>query len=92
MSSNESKEVAQKQSGGIGQATSDTFKTVTETASSAGASLAGAFSGSLSAGAHSSSKKTTTTSGSGQQLSKVEADQQYHERIEDEYAKREGGA
>ena len=87
-----SKEVAQKESGGIGQAASDTFRTVTETASSAGASLAGAFSGSLSAGAHASSKKTTTTTTSGQQMSKAQADKLYEERIEDEYAKREGGA
>lgn len=87
-----SKEVAQKQSGGVGQATSDTLKTVTETASSAGASLAGAFSGSLSAGAHTSNKKSTTTTSEGTQLSKAQADQQYEERIEEEYAKREGGA
>ena len=87
-----SKEVAQKQSGEVGQAASDSFKTVTETVSSAGASLAGAFSGSLSAGANASSRKTTTTTSGGQQLSKLEADQQYQERIEDEYAKREGGA
>jgi hypothetical protein len=88
----QSGEVAQKQSSGVGQAASDTVKTVTETASSAGASLTGAFSGSLSAGAHSSNKKTTTTSSSGSQISKKEADQLYEERIEDEYAKREGGA
>lgn len=87
-----SKEVAQKESGGVGQAASDSFKSVTETASSAGASLAGAFSGSLSGGAHASNKKTTTTTSSGQQLSKTEADQLYQERIEEEYAKREGGA
>lgn len=87
-----SKEVAQKESGTVGQAASDTFKTVTETASSASASLAGAFSGSLSAGAHASNKKTTTTTSGGQQLSKAEADRRYEERIEDEYAKREGGA
>jgi hypothetical protein len=87
-----SKEVAQKESSSVGQAASDSFKTVTETASSAGASLAGAFSGSLSAGTSASSKKTTTTTSSGQQLSKAEADRLYEERIEDEYAKREGGA
>jgi len=87
-----SKEVAQKESGTVGQAANDTMKTVTETASSAGASLAGAFSGSLSAGTHASSKKTTTTTSGGQRLNKVEADRQYEERIEDEYAKREGGA
>jgi hypothetical protein len=87
-----SKEVAHKESAGVGQAASDTFKTVTESASSVGASLAGAFSGSLSAGTHASSKKTTTTTSSGQQISKAEADKLYQERIEDEYAKREGGA
>lgn len=71
------------------------MKQTTETVSSVGASLGGAFSfsGAGHAGA-SSYKKTTTSSGeeSGQQLSKAQTDQLYEERMEDEYAKREGGA
>ena len=90
---------------------------------SAGASIAGAVSGSLSMGASASHKKTTTTKtripaevayrqpitndaayqgqpqqiasgGVGEQkrLTQAEADQLYEERMEDEYAKREGGA
>jgi hypothetical protein len=87
-----SQEIQQKQSGGVAQTASDAIKTTQETVTSAAAGLSGAFSGSLSAGAHTSSKKTTTTSSGGQTISKQEADQLYQERIEDEYAKREGGA
>lgn len=90
--SSQSQEVTQKQSSGLTSTASDALKTTQETVTSAGASVAGAFSGSLSAGAHSSSKKTTTTSSGGQTTSTQEADQLYQERIEDEYAKREGGA
>lgn len=100
------------------------FKKTSEAVSSAGASVAGAVSGSLSMGANASHKKTTTTKttvpvdngaqqqsvtngaagqpaqgrittgGLGEQkrLTDADADAQYEERIEDEYAKREGGA
>lgn len=87
-----SQEVTQKQSGGLASTASDAVKTTQETVSSAAAGISGAFSGSLSAGAHSSTKKTTTTSSGGTTVSKQEADQLYQERIEEEYAKREGGA
>ncbi|RMZ83585.1 hypothetical protein DV738_g1106, partial [Chaetothyriales sp. CBS 135597] len=39
-----------------------------------------------------SSSKTTDVHAEGRQLSKEEADRLYEERIEEEYAKREGGA
>ena len=98
------------------------FKKTTDAVSSAGASAAGAVSGSLSLGVNSSHKKTTTTTtktpadansqqpiangagqptqgriasgGAGEQkrLTSKEADRLYEERMEDEYAKREGGA
>jgi hypothetical protein len=105
------------------------FKKTSEAVASAGASVAGAVSGSLSMNAGASHKKTTTTrtrvpadqlqqqqqqqqqilanggagqpaqgritdGGKGQQkrLTQQEADALYQERIEDEYAKREGGA
>jgi hypothetical protein len=72
------------------------MKQTTETVSSIGASLGGAFSfaGAGHAGASSYKKTTSTTSGeeSGQQLSKAQTDLLYEERMEDEYAKREGGA
>ncbi|KAL2401433.1 hypothetical protein ABEF93_006107 [Exophiala dermatitidis] len=97
------------------------LKKTSDAVASAGASVAGAVSGSLSMGASASNKKTTTTKttipagqqsqttegapgqpaqgrittgGPGEQkrLTKQEADAQYEERIEDEYAKREGGA
>ncbi|KAJ9612221.1 hypothetical protein H2200_003818 [Cladophialophora chaetospira] len=98
------------------------LKKTSEAVANAGASVAGAVSGSLSLGANASSKKTTTTKtkipadqhqqiltqggarqpaqgriadgGSVQQkrLTQQDADSQYSERIEEEYAKREGGA
>jgi hypothetical protein len=96
------------------------FKKTSEAVASAGASVAGAVSGSLSLGANASHKKTTTTKtrtpatatyqqqqpiangvpaqqrtvGGGEQkrLTQPEADALYAERIEEEYAKREGGA
>jgi hypothetical protein len=103
------------------------FKKTSEAVASAGASVAGAVSGSLSMNAGASHKKTTTTrtrvpadqlqqqqqqqilanggagqpaqgritdGGKGQQkrLTQQEADALYQERIEDEYAKRDGGA
>jgi hypothetical protein len=54
--------------------------------------FAGAFSGALSVGGQASSKRTTTTISGGSQISQAQADRLYLERIEDEYAKREGGA
>ena len=98
------------------------FKKTSEAVASAGASVAGAVSGSLSLGASASHKETTTTKtripadqhqqilasggagqpaqgriadgGTGQQkkLTQQEANTLYEERIEEEYAKREGGA
>jgi hypothetical protein len=90
MSSNQ--QLSTKQSSEVSSAASDAYKTTTESVSSIGASLCGAFSGSLSAGGHASSRRTTTTTSGGSQMSQALADQQYAERIEDEYAKREGGA
>ncbi|KAJ9662610.1 hypothetical protein H2198_001282 [Neophaeococcomyces mojaviensis] len=89
-----SHQVAQKQSSETDQSQSSAIQTTKETVSSAAANLSGAFnfSGGLSANAGAHNKKTTTTSGGGQQLSKAQADQLYEERMEDEYAKREGGA
>lgn len=89
-----SKEVAQKQSQEVDKSQSSAWQTTKETVSSATANISGAFnfSGGLSANAGAYNKKTTTTSGAGQQLSKEEADRLYEERMEDEYAKREGGA
>ncbi len=103
------------------------FKKTSEAVASAGASFAGAVSGSLSLGANASHKKTTTTKtripadasyqqqqqqqqpimngagqpsqgritsgGLGEQKRIAPADPpSYEERMEDEYAKREGGA
>ncbi|KAH0846536.1 hypothetical protein AYO21_11292 [Fonsecaea monophora] len=101
------------------------FKRTSEAVANAGASVAGAVSGSLSLGASASHKKTTTTKtkttlptaeqqqyivangGAGQpaqgritsggvgeqkRITSKEADALYQERMEDEYAKREGGA
>ncbi len=90
MSSNQ--QLSTKQSSDVSSGTSDVYKSTTETVSSIGASLAGAFSGSLSAGGQASNKRTTTTTSGGSQMSKAQADQLYEENIEDEYAKREGGA
>lgn len=89
-----SKEVAQKQSQEVDKSDSSAWQTTKETVSSTAANLGGAFnfSGGVSANAGSYNKTTTTSSGGGQKLSKQEADQQYEERMEDEYAKREGGA
>jgi hypothetical protein len=87
-----SQELSKKQSSEVSDtnAVSSAMKTTTETVSSAAANLTGAFSfsGGLNAGAHSHKKTTTTTSSGGQQLSKQEADAQYEERMEEEYAKR----
>jgi len=86
----------QDTSSSVGNTASSALKQTSETVSSVAANLGGAFS--FSGGAHagaSSYKKTTTTSSgqeSEQQLSKAQADQLYEERMEDEYAKREGGA
>lgn len=85
-------QLSTKQSSDVSSAASDIYKTTTETVSSVGVSLAGAFSGALSVGGQASSKRTTTTASGGSQMSKAQADQLYEERIEDEYAKREGGA
>jgi hypothetical protein len=90
MSSNQ--QLATKQSSDVSSTASDAYKTTTETVSSVGANLAGAFSGALSVGGQASSKRTTTTTSGGNQISQAPADQQYLERMEDEYAKREGGA
>lgn len=89
-----SKEVSKKESGEVDQSSSSAYQKTTEAVSSAAASLGGAFnfSGGVSANAGSYNKKTTTTTVGGEQLSKSEADKLYEERIEDEYAKREGGA
>jgi len=89
-----SQEVSQKQSRQVDNSQSSAWQTTKETVSSATAGVGGAFnlSGGLSANAGSYKKKTTTTNGGGQQLSKEDADRQYEERMEDEYAKREGGA
>ena len=90
-------QVAQQDtSSSVANTASSAVKQTTETVSSIGANLGGAFSfsGAGHAGASSYKKTTTTSSGeeSGQQLSKAQADQLYEERMEDEYAKREGGA
>jgi len=87
-------EVSQKQSQEADKSQSSAWQTTKETVSSATANVGGAFnfSGGVNANAGSYKKKTTTVSGGGQQLSKEQADQQYEERMEDEYAKREGGA
>jgi len=89
-----SQEVSQKQSQQVDNSQSSAWQTTKETVSSATANIGGAFnfSGGLNANAGSYKKKTTTVDGSGQELSKEEADRQYEERMEDEYAKREGGA
>ena len=85
-----SKQVAQKESGGVADTASSAMKTTSETVSSTAANLSGAFnfSGGVNAGAHSYKKTTTQSSGSDQQLSRQEADRQYEEKMEDEYAKR----
>lgn len=89
-----SQEVAQKHSQDVNKSQSSVWHTTKETVSSATASLSGAFSfsGGLSAHVGAYNKKTATSSRGSQKLSKQEAEQQYEENIEDEYAKREGGA
>jgi len=84
-------QVTTKQSSGLATSAYDVVTKTTETVTSAAAGISGAFVGSLSAGG-SASKKTITETSSGSQMSKAEADKLYEERIEDEYAKREGGA
>ena len=85
-------QLSTKQSSDVSSTASDTYKTTTETVSSVGVSLAGAFSGALSVGGQASSKRITTTISGGSQISQAQADHLYLERMEDEYAKREGGA
>lgn len=89
-----SQQVTQKQAQEVDKSQSSAFQTTKETVSSVAANLSGAFnvSGGASANAGSYSKTTTTTNGGEQKLSKEEADRLYEERMEDEYAKREGGA
>ena len=89
-----SQELSQKQSQEVEKSQSSAWQTTKETVSSASASLGGAFnfSGGLSANAGSYNKTTTTSSGGGQKMSKQDAAQLYEESMEDEYAKREGGA
>lgn len=89
-----SQQVSQKQSQEADKSQSSAYQSTKETVSSVAANLSGAFniSGGASANAGSYNKTTTTTSGGDQKLSKEEADRLYEERIEDEYAKREGGA
>ncbi len=62
--------------------------------SSAAATLSGAVSGAVSGGVNVGVKSTETSSRSVTrgEPNKEEADRLYAERIEDEYAKREGGA
>ncbi|RMZ78485.1 hypothetical protein DV737_g3875, partial [Chaetothyriales sp. CBS 132003] len=79
-----SKDGAQNQAGSLANTASSAFKTTTGTVSSAAANLSGAGADAFS--------KTTDLQADGQQLSKEEADKLYEERIEEEYAKREGGA
>ncbi|KAL9618736.1 MAG: hypothetical protein Q9160_006615 [Pyrenula sp. 1 TL-2023] len=75
------------------QTASELATKTTESVSQASASVGGAFSGSFGGSANVGSKSTTTeTKGAGAGLSKQEAGKLYEERIEDEYAKREGGA
>lgn len=87
-------ELSQKQVQDVEDSESSVYKSTKETITSAAANLSGAlnFSGGLSANAGAYKKTTTSSSGGNRQLSKEEADQLYEERIEDEYAKREGGA
>lgn len=89
-----SQQVTQKQSQEADKSQSSAYQTTKETVSSVAANLNGAFniSGGASANAGSYSKTTTATNGGEQKLSKEEADRLYEERMEDEYAKREGGA
>jgi len=89
-----SSEVTQKQSGEVDQSQSSALQTTKETISSTAANIGGAFnfSGGMSANAGTYNKKTTTTTGGSQHSSRAQADQEYEERMEDEYAKREGGA
>ncbi len=90
----QSQEVDQKQSQEVDTSQSSAWQTTKESVSSATATLSGAFnfSGGLNASAGAHNKKTTTINGGGQQLSREDAGRQYEERMEDEYAKREGGA
>lgn len=89
-----SQQVSEKGSQETDYSQSSAYQTTKETVSSVAANLSGAFniSGGASANAGSYHKTTTTTNGSDKQLSKEEADRLYEERMEDEYAKREGGA
>lgn len=89
-----SRQVSQKESQDTGKSQSSAYQTTKETVSSVAANLSGAFnvSGGASANAGSHHSTTTTIKGNEKQLSKEEADRLYEERMEDEYAKREGGA
>jgi hypothetical protein len=86
----------QDSSSAVANTASSAVRKTTESVYSVGANVGGAFSfaGGAHAGASSYKRTTTTSSGdqSEQQLSKAQADQLYEERMEDEYAKREGGA
>ena len=85
-------ELASKQSSNKSSSDSGLVSKTTESVSNAAASIGGAFSGSVSAGTNASSKSTTTETHGGSQMTKEQADKLYEERMEDEYAKREGGA
>lgn len=89
-----SQQVSQKQSHDADKSQSSAYQTTKETVSSVAANLSGAFniSGGASANAGSYKSTTTTMNGNDKKLSKEEADHLYEERMEDEYAKREGGA
>lgn len=87
-----SQKATQQTSDNMANTASSAYKSTVETVTSAAAGLTGAFSGSLNAGAHASSKQSRTETGDLHKLSKAEADKLYEERMEDEYAKREGGA
>ena len=86
-------QIAKQQFSDVSASDSGVLRKATESVASVGAYVAGAFSGALSLGGSASSKRTTTTTSTrGSQLSKREADQLYSGRMEDEYAKQEGGA
>ena len=85
-------EVAQtgsNKSSDVTSTVSNATQKTTETVSSVSAGLGGQFSGAFNLGGSANSRSVTHESGG---LSKSEADKLYEERIEDEYAKREGGA
>lgn len=87
-----SQKSTQQNSNNAANTASSAYKSTVETVTAAAAGLTGAFSGSLNAGAHASSKQSRTETGELHKLSKAEADKLYEERMEEEYPKREGGA